>query len=115
MTEDQVSAICKALGDPNRLRIVNMISGCEKCACVILQAFDITQPTLSHHMKILCDCGLVNVRKEGKWSHYSLNCETLRDFQHFIGALDCEKNPGYSDGKCDCLRYGALFKIRYWA
>ena len=82
MTEDQVSAICKALGDPNRLRIVNMISGCEKCACVILQAFDITQPTLSHHMKILC--------------------ETLRDFQHFIGALDCEKNPGYSDGKCDC-------------
>lgn len=102
MTEDQVSAICKALGDPNRLRIVNMISGCEKCACVILQAFDITQPTLSHHMKILCDCGLVNVRKEGKWSHYSLNCETLRDFQYFIGALDCEKNPGYSDGKCDC-------------
>ena len=102
MTEDQVSSICKALGDPNRLRIVNMISGCEKCACVILQAFDITQPTLSHHMKILRDCGLVNVRKEGKWSHYSLNCETLRDFQRFIGALDCEKTNGCADEKCDC-------------
>ena len=102
MTEDQVSSICKALGDPNRLRIVNMISGCEKCACVILQAFDITQPTLSHHMKILCDCGLVNVRKEEKWSHYSLNCETLRDFQRFIGELDCEKKNRCSDGKCDC-------------
>lgn len=53
MTEEQVSSICKALGDPNRLRIVKMLSGCEKCACVILEAFDITQPTLSHHMKIL--------------------------------------------------------------
>ncbi|MDD6715950.1 MAG: metalloregulator ArsR/SmtB family transcription factor [Firmicutes bacterium] len=102
MTEDQVSSICKALGDPNRLQIVKILSGCEKCACVILEAFDITQPTLSHHMKILCDCGLVNVRKDGKWSHYSLNCETLRDFQRFIGNLDCEIKDGCEDGKCEC-------------
>lgn len=102
MAESQVSSICKALGDPNRLRIVKMLSGCEKCACVILEAFDITQPTLSHHMKILCDCGLVNVRKDGKWSYYSLNCETLRDFQGFIGDLNGEIKDGSMDGKCDC-------------
>lgn len=102
MEAEKVSSICRALGDPNRLKIVQMLSGCEKCACVILEAFDITQPTLSHHMKILCDCGLVHVRKEGKWSHYSLNCETLRDFQQFIGALDCEKSVSCADGKCDC-------------
>lgn len=101
METENISSICKALGDPNRLKIVQMLSGCEKCACVILRAFDITQPTLSHHMKILCGSGLVNVRKDGKWSYYSLNCETLRDFQEFIGALDCEKNTGCADGKCD--------------
>ena len=59
------------------------------CACRLLEQFSITQPTLSHHMKVLCDCGLVNVRKEGKWSHYSLNCETLTAFRQFIGGLVC--------------------------
>ena len=49
----------------------------------------ISQPTLSHHMKILRDCGLVNVRKAGKWCYYSLNCDTLRAFQRFIASLDC--------------------------
>ena len=57
MNTDQISLICKALGDPNRLKIVQMLSGCEKCACVILEEFNITQPTLSHHMKILCPQG----------------------------------------------------------
>ena len=65
--------ICKALGDSNRLQIVQMLSNGEKCGCKLLERFEITQPTLSHHMKILCACGLVEVRKEGKWSHYSLN------------------------------------------
>ena len=102
MDTNQISSICKALGDPNRLKIVRMLSGCEKCACVILEEFNITQPTLSHHMKILCDCGLVNVRKDGKWSHYSLNCDTLREFQDFIGSLDCSKTPACSNGKCGC-------------
>ena len=59
------------------------------CACRLLEQFGITQPTLSHHMKVLCDCGLVNVRKEGKWSHYSLNCETLTAFRQFIDGLVC--------------------------
>jgi ArsR family transcriptional regulator len=83
------ASICKALGDANRLKIVQTLSGCEKCACVILEALNISQPTLSHHMKILRDCGLVNVRKAGKWCYYSLNCDTLRAFQQFIAALDC--------------------------
>ena len=59
------------------------------CACRLLEQFSITQPTLSHHMKVLCDCGLVNVRKEGKWIHYSLNCETLTAFRQFIDGLVC--------------------------
>ena len=57
--------ICKALSDTKRLEIVQILSDGEKCGCKILDKFNITQPTLSHHMKILVDCGLVNVRMVG--------------------------------------------------
>lgn len=89
--------ICKALGDANRLRIVQMLSGGETCACKLLEHFEITQPTLSHHMRILCECGLVNVRREGKWSHYSLSRETLSAFQTFVASLTCCEG-----GACAC-------------
>lgn len=84
MKEMDVALICKALSDANRLEIVQMLSEGEKCGCRILEKFDITQPTLSHHMKILVECGLVNDRKEGKWHHYSLNGNTLAEFKAFI-------------------------------
>lgn len=96
MQEMDVALICKALGDSNRLKIVKMLSDGEKCGCKLLEAFQITQPTLSHHMKILCECGLVDVRKEGKWSYYSLNCETLSQFKEFISSLHCCQGGGCS-------------------
>ncbi len=73
--KDSASAakIFKALGDENRLHILNDLCGGEKCACDLLEDMKITQPTLSHHMKILCDSGIVKARKEGKWTHYSIN------------------------------------------
>lgn len=73
--------IFKALSDVNRLQIVEMLSKSttELCACKILEHFKITQPTLSHHMKILCECNLVIVKKDGKWSYYSLNKDVLND------------------------------------
>lgn len=80
-------AICKALGDSNRIQIIQMLSDGEKCGCKLLEAFDITQPTLSHHMKILCECGLVNDRKEGKWHHYSLNKTVWKEFSEFVKLL----------------------------
>ena len=73
MDYTNISVICKALSDSNRLQIVQMLSYGEKCGCKLLEMFEITQPTLSHHMKILFECGLVNDRKVGKWHHYSLN------------------------------------------
>ena len=87
MNEIDVTAICRALGDSNRMLIVSMLSGGELCACKLLEQFQITQPTLSHHMKVLCECGIVNTRKEGKWSHYSLNGQTLTAFRQWIGSL----------------------------
>ena len=91
MNSTDVACICKALGDANRLEIVQMLSDGERCGCRLLERFDITQPTFSHHMKILVDCGLVNARKEGKWHYYSLNSETLTDFKAFIDGLTCVK------------------------
>ena len=86
-----VALICKALGDANRLEIIQMLSDGEKCGCKLLERFEITQPTLSHHMKILVECNLVTDRREGKWHYYSLNCDTLADFKTFIDGLSCEK------------------------
>ena len=94
-----VALICRALGDANRLEIIRMLSDREKCGCRLLEKFEITQPTLSHHMKILVECGLVNDRREGKWHHYSLNCNTLTEYKAFIDSLTCEK---CSDGKGGC-------------
>lgn len=89
MKSMDVVLICKTLGDANRLEIVQMLSDGEKCGCKLLEKFKITQPTLSHHMKILVECGLVNDRKEGKWHYYSLNYETFMEFKAFIDGLTC--------------------------
>jgi len=81
----------RALSDPNRLMIVDMLSCGELCACVILKKFNITQPTLSHHMKTLCGCKLVNGRKDGKWTYYSLNEETVSSLRAFLKEATTEK------------------------
>lgn len=78
---EQAASVFKALSDPNRLAVIDMIKTEEKCACKILEELHITQPTLSHHMKILCDSGLVNSRREGKWMHYSINVELFGEIK----------------------------------
>ena len=65
--------VFKALCDENRLMILEMLQSGEKCACILLEKLAITQPTLSHHMKVLLESGIVTPRKEGKWTHYSIN------------------------------------------
>lgn len=85
------SKILKALSDPTRLSIVDMLSCGEMCACKILEKFSITQPTLSHHMKILCSTGLVNARREGRWMHYSLNSENIEELHKFMLRITRDK------------------------
>lgn len=87
----------KALGDESRIKIFDMLSQGELCACKVLEAFDMTQPTLSYHMKILCDSGLVNGRRDGIWMKYTINSQTylgLKDFidqVKFMENADCSK------------------------
>jgi ArsR family transcriptional regulator len=83
--------IFKALSDETRLKIVDMLSCEEMCACNILESFNITQPTLSYHMKILTECGLVNARKDGAWTKYSLNQELIEATKIFIQVITSDK------------------------
>ena len=67
--------IFKAFCDGNRLQILELLRHGETCACSLLEHLQISQSTLSYHMKILCDSGVVVGRTEGKWTHYSLSPE----------------------------------------
>lgn len=87
MNGERFSLISKALSDPNRLQIIQMITDQERCACKLLEHFNITQPTLSHHMRILSECNLIQTRKEGKWSHYSMNMETMAGYTNYVNML----------------------------
>ena len=75
--EQEMAQIFKVLSDENRIRILKQLQTGEKCGCELLEELKITQPTLSHHMKILCDAGLVTSRKAGKWIYYTRQAETL--------------------------------------
>lgn len=73
MNYEAYAQIMKALSDPKRIKILDMLSCGDMCACDILEHFDFTQPTLSHHIKVLVNAGLVTMKKEGTWHHYSIN------------------------------------------
>lgn len=75
---DKFAKILKAMADPKRLKIVDILSCGTMCGCEILANFDFTQPTLSHHMKVLQDAGIVVAEKVGKWQHYSLNSDFVK-------------------------------------
>lgn len=79
--------VFKALGDPKRAMIVDMLSCGELCACKILEKFEMSQSTLSHHMKLLCESGLVNAKCEGKWTHYSLNGEMIAKVKGYFCSI----------------------------
>ena len=75
---DRMAKVFKALSDPKRVRIVDMLSCGEMCACVLLKCFEVTQPTLAHDMKVLTEAGVVVSRRAGKNTFYSLNRDLLR-------------------------------------
>ena len=98
------SKMLKAISDPKRLRIVDMLSCGELCACVILESFSVTQPTLSHDMKVLSEAGLITVRREGKNIYYALNKNSLKAMHETLGRI-IEEKPD-----CICYRYNGCCK-----
>jgi ArsR family transcriptional regulator len=82
MKNSEYLRIFKAFSDERRMRVLELLLDGEKCACILLEDLDISQPTLSHHMKILCDSGIVTGRPVGKWIYYSINeegCEHAKE------------------------------------
>ena len=87
MDNKRMAAMFKALADENRIQILELLRDGERCACRLLEEMKITQPTLSHHMKILCDSGVVVGRKEGKWMHYSISADGLENVRNYVDEL----------------------------
>ncbi len=94
----------KALSDETRLKIIDMLSCGELCACDILKSFHITQPTLSYHMKMLTECGIVNAVREGAWMRYTLNPDTCKNISEYWKLVSSEKPDcichGFKKSKC---------------
>ncbi len=101
---EENSKIVKALSDPNRLQILDILSCGEMCACDILEHFNFSQPTLSHHMKVLMENNLVNLRKDGLWSYYSLNLMECNKIILFLMNIitDTENCICKDISKCNC-------------
>ena len=81
------ATVFKALSEPTRLKILDMLSCGEMCACEMLECLSITQSTLSHHMKVLIECELVSGRKDATWMYYSICRDRVEILHRFIDYL----------------------------
>jgi ArsR family transcriptional regulator, arsenate/arsenite/antimonite-responsive transcriptional repressor len=82
---DALAARFRALADPTRVAIVNRLAAAECCVCDLTAAFELAQPTISHHLKVLRDAGLVTSRRRGTWAYYRLEQEAVQQLRHTLG------------------------------
>ena len=95
----QAAKVFKAFCDENRLQILGLLRSGEKCACKLLDELHIGQSTLSHHMKILCDSGVVQGRKDGKWVHYSIDPAGAERAKQLL-KQQVTVSASWADGEC---------------
>lgn len=83
---DQLAAQFKALADPTRVAIVNQLSAADEvCVCNLVDTFHLSQPTISHHLKVLREAGLVEAARRGTWAYYRLVPEALEALRATLG------------------------------
>lgn len=85
---ERAAALLKALGDPVRLRLMSLVAsrdGGEACVCDLNDAFELSQPTISHHLKVLHEAGLLDREKRGVWVYYRARTEVLNELAALIG------------------------------
>jgi ArsR family transcriptional regulator len=93
--------VFKAFCDEKRLGILELLRSGEKCACVLIEQMDIGQSSLSYHMKILCESGIVDSRQEGKWTHYRLSESGSRYAEELLKKLTTPYEEQQPDRCCD--------------
>jgi ArsR family transcriptional regulator, arsenate/arsenite/antimonite-responsive transcriptional repressor len=87
---DRIAPLLKALADPVRLRLLSLVASHadgEACVCDLNDAFDLSQPTISHHLKVLHEVGLLDRSKRGVWVYYSVRTAALADLGALIGGV----------------------------
>ena len=85
---ERVAPVLKALAEPVRLRLLSLVAshaGAEACVCDLVGAFDLSQPTISHHLKVLHEVGLLDRAKRGVWVYYKVRRQPLADVAALIG------------------------------
>ena len=87
---DRVATVAKALADPNRIEMLRLLARQTGpvCACDIVDRFDLTQPTVSHHLKILKEAGLLRGTRNGLWAFYEIDADGLDSLRNLTGLLD---------------------------
>jgi len=87
LTPEKNAKVFKAFCDEKRLAILELLRSGEKCACVLIEQMEIGQSSLSYHMKILCESGIVESRQEGKWTHYKISEQGSQEAMLLLKAI----------------------------
>jgi ArsR family transcriptional regulator, arsenate/arsenite/antimonite-responsive transcriptional repressor len=84
----RISSIAKALGDPIRMQLVDVLRkhAGKVCVCELVPLFDLSQPTVSHHLKVLRDAGIVGSERRGLWAYYYVNPDAVKEFSTWLNS-----------------------------
>ena len=97
---EERAKVFKALCDARRQRILELLHGGEKCACVLIEEMGMPQSSLSYHMKILCESGIVTSREEGKWTHYQISRQGSEKAVALLKTITAVEETGTGGSRC---------------
>ena len=97
---EERAKVFKALCDERRQRILELLHGGEKCACVLIEEMGMPQSSLSYHMKILCESGIVTSREEGKWTHYQISRQGSEKAVALLKTITAVEETDAEESRC---------------
>jgi ArsR family transcriptional regulator len=97
---DRILGCLKAIADEKRLRVLSLLAGGERCVCELQDELGVGQSLLSHHLRALKDAGLVTDRRAGRWIHYSLNKQALKEIEGFLRFTRSARSPVRLSAPC---------------
>lgn len=97
---EERAKVFKALCDARRQRILELLHGGEKCACVLIEEMGMPQSSLSYHMKILCESGIVTSREEGKWTHYQISRQGSEKAVALLKTITAVEETDAEESRC---------------